>query len=105
MIKPESIDSVWKLIAITLVSATVTGVSSWLLFGLSRVSHADMSEYVEEKIKISSFEEQQARQPLILRLELISTKQDMMMDKVKSIERMLNKNEQANLNVKPNQIH
>lgn len=105
MIKPESIDSIWKLIAVTLVSATVTGVSSWLLFGLSRVSHADMSEYVEEKIKISSFEGEKARQPLILKLELIATKQDMMMDKINHIERILNKNEQANLDVKPNQIH
>lgn len=71
-------DSFWKNIAIALATCFVTGFSSWLTFGLSRISQADMSAYVEKEIVKNDISK-------ITAIEKLNTKMDMVLDEIKTI--------------------
>lgn len=88
---------VWKLVAITLLSSAITGISSWALFGISRVSKGDMENFVDEKIKISSLEKDKQIQPIITKLEVISEKIEYWMkDTTARLDRMEKANGKSN---------
>lgn len=83
-------DSLWKTIAIALISCTFTGMTSWLTFGLSRVSEADMikyksdvSIYVDKKIETELLKYDK---PQSLAIQRISDKVDYLIQEVQVIK-------------------
>ena len=46
-LKRES--GLWKTVAITLIGIVVTGVSSWLSFGIDSVNRADVARMIERE--------------------------------------------------------
>ena len=76
--KPEGM--IWKLVAIILLSSAITGISSWVLFGLSRVSKADMVEYTKDQIKMSVL----LSQPEIIKMDM---KLDLVLNEIKKLEK------------------
>ncbi len=82
-------DNIWRMIAVGLLASAVTGFTSWLTFGLTRVSKAEMESYVTERITVSELNINISNQPTIRKIDLLGAKVDTILEKIAALEKKL----------------
>lgn len=81
-------DNLWKMLTIGLLSCSITGFTSWITFGLSRVSEADMTTYVSKEIQAEILKD---KTPHVLAIQRLEDKTDSIIKEIKEVKEALNK--------------
>lgn len=82
-------ESIWKMVTVGLLSAAATGFTSWMSFGLTRVSYAEMQSYVQERITVSEMSTNIGNQPAVLRLAILENKLNSVLEKLDRVEKKI----------------
>lgn len=82
----EKGNGIWKVLAVILLSSAVTGFSSWILFGMSKVEYEEMTSFVEGTVKTRLLEYEKTTIPQTIVLNRISDKIDYIILEMKNLK-------------------